>query len=54
MNAPVMVELEGETDPLLIAKMLAVGRQCLLDTQYKFDMAEMKIMQNIENTRDRR
>ena len=43
-----------ETDPLLIAKMLAVGRQCLLDTQYKFDMAEMKIMQNIENTRDRR
>ena len=32
-----------ERDPLILAKMLAVGRQCLLDTQYKFDMAEVCI-----------
>mmetsp|Transcript_24565 Transcript_24565/g.33637 ORF Transcript_24565/g.33637 Transcript_24565/m.33637 type:complete len:96 (-) Transcript_24565:594-881(-) len=43
-----------ERDPLLVAKMLAVGRQCLLDTQYNFDKMEMKIMQRIENTRSRR
>jgi hypothetical protein len=24
--------------------MLAVGRQCLLDTQYKFDMAEVSVL----------
>jgi len=43
-----------ERDPLILAKMLAVGRQCLLDTQYKFDMAEMKIWKNIESTRSRK
>mmetsp|Transcript_53729 Transcript_53729/g.69004 ORF Transcript_53729/g.69004 Transcript_53729/m.69004 type:complete len:96 (-) Transcript_53729:110-397(-) len=42
-----------ERDPLLLAKMLAVGRQCLLDAQYKFDMAEMKIMKNIQDTKSR-
>ena len=41
----IFVEQKGrdERDPLIIAKMLAVGRQCLLDTQYKFDMAEVCI-----------
>ena len=34
----------SERDPLIIAKMLAVGRQCLLDTQYKFDMAEVSVL----------
>ena len=54
-HGPLLVRGGVPLQPLvLIAKMLAVGRQCLLDTQYKFDMAEMKIMQNIENTRDRR
>lgn len=42
-----------ERDPLLVAKMLAVGRQCLLDTQYKFDQAELEIQKRIENTRTR-
>jgi hypothetical protein len=37
-------ESREERDPILRAKLLAVGRQCLLDAQYKFDMAEVSCL----------
>ena len=40
-------------DPLIHAKLLVVGRQCLNDTLYKFDVANAKIADKINNTRSR-
>ncbi|KAG5189880.1 hypothetical protein JKP88DRAFT_176405 [Tribonema minus] len=41
-------------DPLLVAKMLVVGRQCLNDTLYKYDTTNAKISEKIETTRNRK
>jgi Complex 1 protein (LYR family) len=40
-------------DPLIHAKLLVVGRQCLNDTLYKFDQTNAKIAEKIANTRTR-
>ena len=42
-----------ERDPLIAARLLVTARDCLVQTQYKFDMAAKKIRDNIENTRTR-
>ncbi|GAB5037808.1 Hypothetical protein NocV09_10900070 [Nannochloropsis oceanica] len=42
-----------ERDPLIVARLLVVGRDCVMQTQYKFDMAQMKIKENVDKTRTR-
>mmetsp|Transcript_8246 Transcript_8246/g.25515 ORF Transcript_8246/g.25515 Transcript_8246/m.25515 type:complete len:92 (+) Transcript_8246:50-325(+) len=46
-------EARHEKDPLLVARMLVVGRQCLDDTQRKFDATQRKIAERVEATRTR-
>ena len=40
-----------ERDPLIVAQLLLVGRDCLNQTQDKFNAAHAKMMQNIDNSR---
>mmetsp|Transcript_36741 Transcript_36741/g.117867 ORF Transcript_36741/g.117867 Transcript_36741/m.117867 type:complete len:104 (-) Transcript_36741:84-395(-) len=47
-------EARYEKDPLLIARMLVVGRQCLDDAQRKFDTAQRRIVDKVDETRARR
>mmetsp|Transcript_11771 Transcript_11771/g.18087 ORF Transcript_11771/g.18087 Transcript_11771/m.18087 type:complete len:100 (+) Transcript_11771:32-331(+) len=41
-----------EKDPLIIARLLVVGRDCLMETQFKFDQTEKKIREKVERTRN--
>ena len=44
-----------ERDPIIVARLLVVGRDCLNKTQEKFSEAAQKIVQDIDSTRtDRR
>lgn len=46
-------EARYERDPLLVARMLVVGRQCLDDALRKFDTAQQKISDKVEASRTR-
>jgi len=46
-------EARYERDPLLIARMLVVGRQCLHDAEKKFGTAQKKIVDRITDSRIR-
>lgn len=43
-----------EKDPLIIARMLVTGRDCVQQIQNKFNEADRKIWERIENERERR
>ena len=43
-----------ETDTLIIARLLVVGRDCLNETLFKIDDAERKIHERIARERDRK
>ena len=40
-----------ESDPLIVARLLVVGRDCLNKTQEKFAEAAQKMIDNIDGTR---
>lgn len=40
-----------ESDPLIVARLLVVGRDCLNQTQEKFNEAANKMVQDIDQTR---
>jgi len=42
-----------ERDPLIIARMLVAGRDCVQSIQMKFNEADRQIMQRIERERER-
>lgn len=42
-----------ETDPLIIARMLVSGRDCVQQIQAKFNAADRKLWERIENDRQR-
>ena len=46
-------EARHEHDPLIIARMLVVGRDCVVKTQHKFDAASRSIREKIEQSRNR-
>mmetsp|Transcript_7498 Transcript_7498/g.31030 ORF Transcript_7498/g.31030 Transcript_7498/m.31030 type:complete len:94 (-) Transcript_7498:104-385(-) len=46
-------EARHERDPLLVARLLVVGRQCLDDAQRKFDTAQRKIVERVDDSRVR-
>ncbi|KAJ8598180.1 hypothetical protein CTAYLR_007375 [Chrysophaeum taylorii] len=46
-------EARYERDPLIVAKMLVVGRQCLDESMRKFDATQRKITERVESTRTR-
>jgi len=43
-------QARNENDPLIIARLLVVGRQCLHDTQRKFNEMEEAIKERISRT----
>ncbi|TFJ80387.1 hypothetical protein NSK_008294 [Nannochloropsis salina CCMP1776] len=46
-------QARAEKDPLIIARLLVVGRDCVMQTQYKFDMTQQKIKEKVDRTRTR-
>lgn len=44
-------EARHERDPIIIARLIVVGRQCVEDTRRNFNQAEAKIKERVENTR---
>jgi len=46
-------EARHERDPLLVARMLVVARDCVTQTQRKYDAASLKIREKIEQSRNR-
>eukprot|EP00512_Aurantiochytrium_limacinum_P001992 CAMPEP_0171484662 /NCGR_PEP_ID=MMETSP0958-20121227/124_1 /TAXON_ID=87120 /ORGANISM="Aurantiochytrium limacinum, Strain ATCCMYA-1381" /LENGTH=97 /DNA_ID=CAMNT_0012017385 /DNA_START=195 /DNA_END=488 /DNA_ORIENTATION=- len=46
-------EARYEKDPIIVARMLVVGRQCVEDMKRKFNETEDAIRKRIENTRQR-
>ena len=46
-------EARHERDPLIVARLLVVGRQCVLDTQVKFNAMEDQMRAHVERTRKR-
>ena len=46
-------EARQERDPLIVARLLVVGRQCVLDTQVKFNQMEEQMKAHVERTRKR-
>ncbi|KAJ1444606.1 hypothetical protein M885DRAFT_552525 [Pelagophyceae sp. CCMP2097] len=48
------IEARYERDPLLVARMLVVGRQCIDDMTKKFDATSRDITDKVENSRARR
>mmetsp|Transcript_15792 Transcript_15792/g.25791 ORF Transcript_15792/g.25791 Transcript_15792/m.25791 type:complete len:97 (-) Transcript_15792:680-970(-) len=44
-------EARHETDPLIVARLLVVGRECLYNTQEKFNVMEDAIKDRISKTR---
>jgi len=43
-----------ERDPLIVARLLVVGRHCLEETRVKFNAMEGQIKSHIDGTRTRR
>ena len=43
-----------EPDPLVVARLLVVGRDCLMQTEDKFNAMERGIVDKVDNTRSRR
>lgn len=46
-------QARDEPDPLLVARMLVVGRECLDRTVRQFEEAQHRIQSKVENTRTR-
>jgi len=46
-------EARDERDPLIVARLLVVGRQCVLDTQVKFNQMEEQMKKHVDRTRKR-
>ena len=46
-------QARDERDPLIVARLLVVGRQCLDQTVGKFTAAQERIAQKVEQTRTR-
>ena len=46
-------EAREERDPLIVARLLVVGRQCVMDTQVKFNQMEEQMRKHVEGTRSR-
>ena len=42
-----------ETDPVIIARLLVVGHDCIIQTQEKFNEMEQGIVGEVERTRKR-
>ena len=42
-------EARYEKDPLIVARLLVVGRDSLLQVQYKYDMGQKKIVERINS-----
>jgi hypothetical protein len=47
-------ESRGETDPLVIARLLVTGRDCVQQIQKKFSQADAQVMRRIGEERNRK
>ena len=44
-------QARNEKDPLIVARLIVVGRQCVQDTKNKFNEMEAKIKERVDKTR---